>query len=76
MRTVRIEHVVAPVGIEDGAVGFAILSISGPTVRCVEDREKIREQIDQHGGTIWCGVGRRKTERERGEKSVSGEETA
>ena len=52
-RALGIEDVIAPVGVENGAVGFAILSIRGLTVRRVKDREKIREEIDQHGGTIW-----------------------
>jgi hypothetical protein len=50
--TVGIQNVVAPVGVEDGAVGFAVLTIRGFSIVRLENREEIGQEIDQHGGTI------------------------
>ena len=50
VRAVGVENVVAPVGVEDGSVGFAILSIGRFSVARLENREEIGEEIDQHGG--------------------------
>ena len=48
VRAVGVENVVAPVGVEDGAVGFTVLAVCGFPVMRVQHREKIREKIDQH----------------------------
>jgi hypothetical protein len=44
----RVENVVTPIGVEDESVGFAILPIRRFPVGSLQDREKIRKQINQH----------------------------
>ena len=58
---VGIEDVVAPVGVEDRSVGIAILPVGRFTVGRAKHLEKIRKEIDQHGGTIGCGEEQIKT---------------
>jgi hypothetical protein len=41
VRAVGIENVVSPVGVEDGAVSFAVLTVCGFPVVGGEHREKI-----------------------------------
>ncbi len=48
VRAIGVENVVAPVGVEDGAVGFAILTIRGFPVVGTEHHEEIGKKVDQH----------------------------
>ena len=45
---VRIEDVVAPVGVEDRAVRLAIARPGGARVLCADDREEGWHEVDQH----------------------------
>ena len=49
MRTVGVEYVVVPVGVEDEAMRFAVVPIRRFSIVGIEHGEKIREQVDQHG---------------------------
>jgi hypothetical protein len=46
--TIGIENVVAPVGVENGAVGFTVLAIRGFPIVGIEHREEIGKEVDQH----------------------------
>ena len=48
VRAVGVENVVTPIGVEDGPVGFAVLTVCGFPIVGIEHREKIRKEIDQH----------------------------
>src|SRR5918994_725329 len=48
VRGFRVEDVVTPICVEDESVGFAILPIRRFPVGGLQDREKIRKEIDQH----------------------------
>jgi hypothetical protein len=50
MRCVGVENVIAPVGVEDGAMTLTVLPVGGFPVSGLEDREEVGKKIDQHGG--------------------------
>jgi hypothetical protein len=71
---VGIENVVAPIGVEDGSVGFTVLAIRGFSIVRLENREEIGEKIDQHGGTIGkrAGVSKGSATGQRGSECRTG----
>jgi hypothetical protein len=48
MRTVRVEDVVVPVGLEERTVSIEVAKIGSNPIRAVQNREEIRNQIDEH----------------------------
>jgi hypothetical protein len=46
--SIGIENVVSPVGVEDETMVVAILPIRRLPVGCLEHREEVGQEIDQH----------------------------
>jgi hypothetical protein len=49
MRPIGVDDVVMPVGLQQAPVGVEVPLVSGDPVDALENREEIREQVDEHG---------------------------
>jgi hypothetical protein len=59
MRTVGIDDVVVPVGLEDPAVRLVVALVGGDAVGAVENGEEVGQQVDQHSTVERPARGRR-----------------
>jgi hypothetical protein len=50
MRTIRVDDVVVPVGLQQPPMGSVVPLVSSDPIGALENCEKIREQIDEHIG--------------------------
>ena len=51
VRTLRVDGVVLPVGLEQAAVGGEVAPVGGEAIGAPEDGEEIGEQINEHYAT-------------------------
>ena len=68
VRTIRIDDVVVPVGLEDSAVGFEVALVGGDAIGAIEYSEKIRQQVDQHSTGKRPAGDQRRTHQRRGRR--------
>jgi hypothetical protein len=82
---VGIDDVVVPVGFEEAAVGGEVALVGGETIWAAENREEIRQQVNEHqpcgsrvGAPIFFGRGKivapRATNKRRRERTCDGAE--
>ena len=64
MRTIRVEHVVVPVRLEQTAVGGEVAAVGGDGIGSGEECEKVWKEIDQHQqpGRGWEALADRRAE--------------
>jgi hypothetical protein len=71
VRTIRIDDVILPIGLEDTAMGFEVALVGGDAISAIQYGEEIWQQVDQHS-TRKRAAGEQRGAHQRWERRTAG----